>query len=83
MKNGVKAYYRDCAALLSWLLWFRLTLPLGFHQNRVVGFPRLTRQELTTSRRKVRACEPLNSSIMYPPYGLPQGGVILHRGLTS
>jgi hypothetical protein len=42
----------------------------SIHQNRVVGFPRLTRQELATSRRKVRACEPLSASIMYPPYNL-------------
>ena len=57
-----------------------VTLPLGFHQNRVVGFPRLTRQELATSRRKVRACEPLSASIMFPSFSLPHGGGILHRG---
>jgi phosphoribosylformylglycinamidine synthase PurS subunit len=34
-------------------------LVLGFHQNRVVGFPRPTREKLVASGRKVRACEPL------------------------
>src|SRR5437764_8860992 len=32
---------------------------LGFRQNRVVGFPRPTREMLVASRRKVRSCEPL------------------------
>src|SRR6266403_5275496 len=26
---------------------------------------------------------PASASIMYPPYGLPHGGVILHRGLLG
>ena len=45
--------------------WTLRTL-LGFHQNRVAGFPRPTRKKLAASRRKVRACEPLSAPIMNP-----------------
>jgi len=30
-----------------------VTLPLGFHQNRVAGFPRPNRKRIAASRRKV------------------------------
>jgi hypothetical protein len=37
------------------LLLSKMKLLLGFHQNRVTGFPRPIRKKLTASRRKVRA----------------------------